>query len=523
MKKMKKIFLLFISITIISSLWSTCAFAGERTTGSSYSNDGTSINAESWTVSDENVICQDEKLVILKSSTEETKFISKQIAQVDNSVENIISVSGTMTIKTLPKGKKLVFALGLQSIDAALGEEGNIEIVLTNQNGIQLSVYAQSESGTTTVLKSSSCGIALNQEFAFFIQMSSDSRLQIKVNDKDVCAKKTPVNGEGRFGILQTGGCSLESSQLTVETRYYDRPENTNIEEDFEDGEWNANLLYGQIGYTNRFSNSTLQIEDYKGSKVLMFRGAVGYIGTVQQFSNFELTFDVPYILRDNVYNEEGIMIDKRCYTFGIGFGEEKWEKYGAAYETNVDLITFNPVQIHSELARKFTVRYKKLDNLFDVNSNDGFSVKFTVVDGNATLKVKALGSDTWQEVATVRYEDFRTGYVSVWNPGNGNFAIDNLKIVNLDREPNQVEVEYKTSILTVEDYEWTEEDAKMVYKENPEEDKKTADTKDGIQINYFVLGGIVAGVLIVGALCTILIVKKRNKKRDGGEYHEMQ
>ena len=62
-----------------------------------------------------------------------------------------------------------------------------------------------------------------------------------------------------------------------------------------------------------------------------------------------------------------------------------------------------------------------------------------------------------------------------------------------------------------------------MVYKENPEEDKKTENTKDGIQINYFVLGGIVVGVLIAGALCTILIVKKRNKKRDGGEYHEMQ
>ena len=102
----------------------------------------------------------------------------------------------------------------------------------------------------------------------------------------------------------------------------YDRPENTNYKETFEEGIYNKNLFttayYGSVR-----TPSCLAVEEYKGSNVLMFRNTGRcYFGTKQKFSNFELTFDIPFFSRETVKDKEGNVILAPCDTACISIGD---------------------------------------------------------------------------------------------------------------------------------------------------------------------------------------------------------
>lgn len=516
MKRFLGWILAFMSVLFAGSIFVTPVMAGNRTSVMTYTDSSGVLNEKDWNRLDENVICEDGKLVIpADTSTADTKYISKSSAVADPAVKDMIDVSALLRLTALPEGEKFVLAFGLRGVEAYEGDDGNIEIIFENNNGIQTSIVVFDDGGKTELMESRKCGLSMNSEFAFDASITSEGVFTVKINGSVIYNKRLPISGEGRFGIIQTGNCGVVFSKLINSCSFYDKPENTNIYEDFEDEEFNTKELVSALSLSNGLFPVNLSVEEYNGSKVMMFRNiSNAYFGTAQAYSNFELSFDVPYYLRQSVYDEDGNCIANPSRGFSIGFGEENtYPKQSNDYIYDIDLVEFGPDYVSSSLLGKYAVSTRDL-GIYDVDSeSDGFSVKLTVVDGHSVVQMKKLDGSNWITVAEADYENFRSGYISIWVTNNGNFAIDNFKLENKDVDPNIVEVEYNSSKFVVEDYKYTPEP--LVFREDAKEEK----TEKAASVLPIILVVIGIAVLVIAAIILIIVSKRR--KQDGGEQYD--
>lgn len=496
-------------------------YAGSRDVVSGITTDKGELNMTEWNFKDENVVLQNGKLVIpADTSTEETRFISKNIVRVDGLVDVPVSVSSTMRLTALPKGQQFIFAFALATIEAYSEESGNIEIAFLNENGLYISVITYGEDGAMTVVDKVKCGVSLNSQFDFDASVSKEGTLNIKINGKNICDAQLSTSLEGRFGVLQTGECGAEISKLAVTYNYYDTPENVNIVEDFEKGEFNANALYSYMLGNNGTYPGYIEIEEYNGSNVLMFRNAgVGYIGTTHKYSNFEISFDIPYMQHKAVYDENDEIIMKHNNNVCLGFGEEIEKPKGESYTTDTDFFLFTGGGGHSYFRHTWSSIFaeQNLDICDYENTTEGYSIKFTVINKKGVVQVKALSDsdDKWVTVGTDEYENYKGGYVRIWSSGSSNFAIDNLKITNLDENANLAEDEYVSSVVKYEDYQLTEEDIEVVFRKDTQ---KTSGEIDKNMIKVFVISLISAVTLVVIGVIVNYALKQKAKRKGGND-----
>lgn len=533
MNKVRKFGLLCMSVFALCLVLGIPAEAGEKTFASDLLTASGELNNTDWNSTDTNIAVQNGKVVIpAKTSTENTKFISKNVAVAHEALENVITVDGSFSITNLPKNQKLVFALGLGSIEAALEEVGNVEIAFVNNGGIYATVTAYTADGAETVLGKTRCNIAPNSEFGLTASITGEQLLTVKINGTTLCQKKINVAGSGRFGIMQTGSCGATVSQCHIEACKYDTPQNMDIAEDFEDGEWNAKLLNAQLFGNNKLGTGVMQIEDYNGSRVLMVRnagttsanGTSSYLTTMYKYSNFEISFDVPYFLRNKIFNEEGVQTGKPCTGLYIAFGVEQ-TRYNTVLDTtkyNSDAIVIGANEVTSLLVNKDLKVDLAPFNLYKEGSNEGFSVKFSLIDGQGTLQMKSLTGSEWKTIFTQDYNKvFREGYVALWTVASGDYALDNLKIINKDVSPNLTTVDYTSSVITAEDYDISQEDTTLVFRDGKDgaEDKKTSIFADG-NVTLAVIITVVS-VFLVGGVIVVLILAKKKKQKRGGSGDE--
>lgn len=514
-------------VFMCSGLFSTPVMAGLRTYDSNFTNSSGTINEVDWHSTDTHIVCKDRNLVIpAQSSTSDTKFVSKTLV-TKTAAEEMVRVESVLRLTELPEGKQFILAFGLSNIEASSGETGNVEIVFADEGGIVVSVIAYGEEGAQTLVEKQKCGISLGRDFALNAAISSDAAFSLKINGRNIYESKLMVSGTGRFGILQTGSCGAEFSKLNVICNYYDTPENVNIVEDFEDGEFNANVLCSCL-YGSNAENATpsgCSIEEYNGSKVLMFRNAgLGWFGTLYQYSNFEVTFDIPYYLHEDVLDEEFNVLTPRSYTPCLGFGEQDPRPYGEAYVKDTDLLLFGRDYCRSHMKKLFDVNYSEIgygDISGDISKNQGYSVKATMIDGTMTVQVKPLSGGVYKTVVTQKYEDFRSGYIYIWSSGHDNFAIDNFTLTNLDEPSNLIEVEYKSSVIKAEDYVPTEEEEQMVFltKDNTDEVSKPEAARMSTEIIFFIC--CVSGAIILIVIGIVVGAIRKHKKQGGGAKNE--
>lgn len=496
----------------VSALFSVTVQAGQKVIVSTpFSSENEAINEADWNITDDNIALKNQAVVIAsQNATSDTKIISKTSAKASADVKNIASLDATFRITALPGDKRLVFALGLSGIESGLGEEGNIEVFFQNSNGLKVGIDAFSEEGTVQLLAPRSCGAALNSNVTLQIVLTASGTMEAKINNSSLGSFKLPVSGEGRFGILQTGSCGAEITKLSYTCYYYETPENTDIFEDFEKGEFNANLFVSSSN-DNGVYPSGVMIEDYNGSKVLRFKNTkLAHFCTLYQYSNFEISFDIPYISRQYSYDEYGNLSGKPCSHLAVGFGEETCTPVGYSYVSDIDLICFTPQVVRSELQKAFRVVIKDM-GVTDLSTNEGYSAKLRVVDGHYEVSVKALNAQEYKLIAQTDFDAQRSGYVSIWSSGDGDFAIDNLKITNLDKNPQKIEVEYKSSLLKAEDYVPTKEENEKKFR--PAEKTDTSIWKNKSVV--LALSFSSAAFVLAGAGLIFYLVRK--KKKTGG------
>lgn len=451
-------------------------------------------------------------IVFSKDAGESARLITKTAARISET-ENLAGVRADLEFEKLPKGKQFIVAFGLPNVEAKPGDKGNVEIAFADKGGLKVSITEYTKDGkTVSILKETSCGAVGKASLNAVI--STNGKLKVEVAGKQLVNAKLTGTGEGRIGFLQTGSCGVKISNVQISTYKYDAPENCDISEDFEKGDFNKNELTSRLVYqSHAYYPTKASIEEYNGSNVFMFHNSeAAYIGTMYQYSNFEITFDVPYFARENELDEERNVVRPKTEAFGVAFGGEAADYNDWGYTSSSDMILFrNTSQIMSMNHEDVVIQDPQY--LFaDPKQGKPFSVKVSMIDSVITVSIKWMSETKFKKVLTYQINrETPTGYVQIWTTGLTNFAIDNLKIVNKDKEPNTLKVPYEsTKIEKPADYDY--QPIELVYEEKePEQDT----------FSYYLLIPIVAGACAVVFVILAGIKSARKKKRKAGGKDE--
>lgn len=526
MKKHYRLTILLILTLAAGVLTPVRAYAGKSLQISEPVTTEGSLNQTEWYFSDGSIECYTIKeateetpgVYVVKlpgSGASDTGFISKIISHSDKSVDEMTGVEAELTLESMEEGSRLIFAFGLSNIEARSGEKGNVEIALEGGSEIKAGAVAYAEDSVQTLAESRSCGITKGKAFKISASVTPDGLLTADVNGQRLCSAQLPVSGEGRFGVLRVGSSEAVISSLSFRSCFYDTPENSNIVEDFERGDLNLNEFYCTSRY-NGLDPSYIRVEDWDGNKVLRFKNiGLAHMGTVYKYSNFEITFDIPYFLNENVYDENGYLIGKPSTNIGVSFGSPLEHPEGYAYVNDTDLIVICPDRLYSYSRKNWSKSLSEV-GMGNLSKNEGYSFKFTLIDGHSVCQIKPLSSDKWVTVGECDYNQ-KTGHIFIWSTGNSDCTIDNLKITNLDKNPVLIDPGYTSSIITAEDYQLTEEEKTLTFRE--ETAPAGSDTSEGEnengEIPWFIVwcGGAAVVIALAGFVAGTVIKSKKGRE----------
>lgn len=504
MKAIKKIALLLIALLVITPVMSVQAGTMEKET--SLLVDG-QLNSTDWFDAEDSTYAQKGQLVLPADEYASTRVISKIIAQEDSAYKTMFSVSAKLKITQLPKDDKFIFAMGLDSIEAMSGEPGNVEVEITNSGTLRLGVTVYDENGEEKVVAApKNMGVKAGSEFTLTVTATTDHGLTVAVNKKNV-VRLSKVDGlSGRIGFLQTGNCSAEISACNANFTQYERPENPNIFEDFETEIFNKNWFTTNFITSVRYP-AYMAVEELKGNHVLMYHNAkLTYFGTKYAYSNFELTFDVPYYLRNQVKDENGNMVAAPTMEFLVSLGDDAVDFNGFGYATSTEAIRFTKDTVHgmNHTPEKFRAQYSDR-GYFNPATNDGFSVLIRMVDGHLEVGTKALNKKKFDIIARADYEDFRAGYIKIWSVNDANFAIDNFKLTNLDKDAKVVDTGFAGATITQDDFDYKPEEPVF----RPAEQTQSSTDWTPVAIT----GGVCVVAVAASAVAALCLKKKKQKE----------
>ncbi len=520
-KMVRRLTALLTGVLLISGCYSTISFAGKSEMVIDQSSFAENLDMAVWSNPYGDVMAEQGNIVFPKDSSEETRLISTNFIQDDKSLDELFSASISMKLTVLPKGEQFSFAFGLLNMESYQGEPGNVEVAFSNQNGAVVEVKAYDENGKPkTIVGPVKCG-AIGQNITYKVLVAKDGQLTFWVSGKQICKnKKLPITGKGHVGFVQTGGCSATVSDINLVMNKYDAPQNSNIVEDFETGAMNTGVFSSKTLWKSNYYPQSLSVQEYEGNKVLFFeRCGLAYIGTKHQYSNFELSFDVPFLQRQDIRNEQGEIIDPCATVLLVSFGGDTVDASDYGYVNAAESIVFhNSSEITNYRGEHVTIDPKHL--LFDKEEQRGFSVRISVIDAAVTVGVKWENEENYSTVLSYTLKGGTpTGHIHIWSPDVGNYAIDNLKITNKDTNPNLIDVEYAADTFdAIADYAY--EKSPLVFREDTEKvnvkENTTVNKPDYTIVLYAGVVGILA--IIIGVIIRSI---SRKKREVGGQEHE--
>lgn len=514
----KKFAVLLCAISMLSGLCIITTEAGKNDVVIGPSSFSDEISTDMWNSPERDVTVQKGVLIFPEDSTEETRLITTAAARENERINELVRASATMKFTSLPKGESFAFAFGLQGVESYQGDDGNVEISFSNQGQLMVKVTAYADGSPVTVVKEVKCG-RINSNITVEAIVASGGMLTLKVSGKTLCkAIQLPVSGEGNVGFVQTGKCGVQVSDVDIVIQKYDAPENCNVEENFDNGAMNSAVLSSKTIWGSRWYPQSLSVQKYNGNQVLRFeRCGLAYIGTKYQYSNFEMTFDVPFMQRAGVWDENGQLVDPSNVNFLISFGGDNIDYLDYGYEQAAQVIVFH----ENSYVSNYPVKDMKCDvdhMIFDKKypSDQGFSVKISVIDALVNVGLKWLDEKEYSTVFSYTLESGTpTGYIHLWTNEVGNMAVDNIKIINKDKKANLIDVPYSCDTFEkISDFVYEEQ--KLVFR--PEVEKKPAE--EGFNwYNLIPYSAIVGGAILVAGFLYGRLSKR--KKQLGGEQNE--
>lgn len=459
-----------------------------------------------WSNPDGDVIGKNGVVSFPKDSTEASRIISRTTLTFSKYVDVLLDAEFTLDFLTLPKEESFIFAIGMQSLEGMPGDNGNVELRFSNNGGLKAEVVACSADGEAVqIANSTACG-SVRSGVTVKVQLSSSQNLKVVVGGKTICNATLPSKGEGNVGFLQTGSCEVKVKDMKCIFYRYDRPENTNLEEDFEKGVFNSNLLFSRM-----ITGSKMNVEEFNGSNVFMFKGAkIGYLGTKHMYSNFELTFDVVYNQNKDLLDENGEVILPKTWAMGVSFGGDAVEYQGQDYTKATDLIVFSGNRAYSHNTEE-EFSGTPVEHLYaDGECDRPYNLRIKVIDGVITVGVRWLHETEYEDYLTYTLKDVSPGYVHIWSPSgfSSSFAIDNIKLTNMDQDPNLIDVEFESAEIDVPD-DFQYEPQGLVYKPTEAVEEETSS-------HYWIIAVVAGGCFAALGLTFGIVSVKNRKKKEG-------
>ena len=512
LKRIKIISVAFAVVMLAEAIEALPVFAGLSETVIDNSSFAESISNTHWNNAGADVSVENGKIIFPNESTEDTRLITQTLAKKTEGAKNIFSAEYSIRFKQLPQGEKFILGFSLNSIEALPGEAGNLEVAFQNSGGIKadVSVYDE-DSKKQVLLQPVGIGAAIGSDVKVQVYATTDMNLSITVNQKVIFNGKAPIDLTGRIGFLQTGNCGAEVDTLNIVTSSYTISDGCNATEDFERGSMNANAFYSKHTTASGYYPAAIRVEDYNSNKVLMFRNSyVGYFSTLHQYSNFEFTFDIPYMLHTEIKNELGETIQPAHSAFAVVFGKEVYDGDGWGVSDAHSALIFNNSSVSSLKDENIKENFSK-EEFCDMSKNEGYSVRVIVQDTYTSVALKPLEGDTWTELLSYKMGETPIGYVQIRPYGKANFAVDNVKIVNKDVGSAPKEVEFAEGGMPgVED--WVYEPMEVKYRPTKQAEQ---------EVNWYLLAAIVTSVAILLIVACVFIKQRKRKIAIGGKEDE--
>lgn len=467
------------------------------------------VDAAVWNDPEGDLVAEGGVLTFPKESTQYTRLISRSTVLVSKSHDKLLEGSYRLTLNSMPAKGEFIIAFGMGSIESYAGEMDNVEVALINDGGIKLAVRAYEETDEPTVIVaptaiSARVGASLNVQVTVMV----DGSITVTAAGKKVSGK-LPFVPEGSVGFLQTGNCGVTVTDMSISSFRCDEPENSNFTETFDNDNFNANLLFSK-GAGSVYSSSFVSVEKYEGNDVLLFENCgPSQIGTLQMYSNFEITFDVPYLQRTEVMDENGKSIKAKSFWIGVSYGNDVVDGKVFGYEEAADLVYFDRDSQVRSLGMDKVVAASEDYPFFAEDETRPFSCMIRVQDAHVTVGIKWMDEKEFTVIGEYDRNDGTTplGYVQIWTCGPSNFALDNIKVTNLDAKPNTVDVEFKTNKFRVpEDFDY-DPNPEFVYR--PTEAGAETFTMEW----YHILPIASLAVAVIAVVVTAVVVKGKKRK----------
>ena len=465
---------------------------------------------------------------------------------------------GSMTVQLNSLVDKGTFSIcfGMPSISSDISGKGALEVRLEKKvSTVFLSViehYGEDiEMSFLTDQEMTSLKNGEATSFAFDATTEGEFTLTV---GGSVLLNKTQLNegAEGYFGLISQGENQIQVSAMSLYGYTYNVPTNVDYVEQFDhNGTYNGNFLVTQAK-TGALSPSYLAVD--KDSETLRFSNTgEASLTTRFNYSNFELSFDVPFLSRVAKQDENGNFTQLISNWFAIAWGLNDFEATPGATESLCPWILFEGLPVDTSVAHwdhsvHYTnprlILYQKttplkiwpMDNIDGTNFNvwnpslgdAGFSIKLTMVDGTIDLYGKFDSSTDYFHLFTYDLGESTIGYLRLftWSDGGvsdagmkytslANFSIDNFSVKNKDNEsirsvlpdlsftPNGIEgaKDY--------DYQTVTDDSDLI---SNLEGKVPAKQNQNGALGW-IIGGSVAGLVVLGGLVTLVITLRRKKQ----------
>ena len=387
-------------------------------------------------------------------------------------INEIYTSSYTLTIFDIPSGenKRFAFSYGLEKIAGELGEKGTSEVYFINDGNDVLKVGVckfDEESGAKTDIVAPTVypSLAFGSNFTLNVSLVTDGYMTVTVAPAGVsvpyvlCDDSTKGNtghsDSGRVCIGQTDVCEAMISSVKIKSYDYTNAA-TPIEltESFDNDEYNGNAFYTRSD-PNDGTNLSGGVKIENGA--LTFIGRPCFISTVYSYSNFEMTFDLTDVTRKTVKDADGNVVKEKASGW-LGFSLEASTGRGA-FDNHARTNVLYTMEVEEKISRlynqlnsnpkmqEYPAAYKtaEMDILSEENEGKVYNYKVSMQDGMFSVwyKLSDRGNYPAEPLFSKDLGYTPYGSVAIMAYGYCGYTFDNIKIVNKDIHPQDVEVEY--------------------------------------------------------------------------------
>ena len=423
-----------------------------------------SLSSTDWDA-DDGVSAEDGVARFSGDGAENARLLYRTAAVADSDTD-VYRIATTVRINALTGGS-FGIGFGFRRSRYRLGDEGTRYFYFREEGGaIKAGLCVWGETGRRSEALIPLVSVS-GDELDVELTAKGDGSVEISVNGGEVYAGSPGGEPGGYFAFCAEGAPVADVCSARVTNDYYDRPENVNVADDFEDGSVNASVwnISNKAPYMKGIAET--------GGQLRFIENQGGVVTTKYRYSNFAMRFEIADVKHTVETREDGTLLSPVSSWIGLFCGLSA-DDYSAC--VNADYIvsnmqgyflSFTSGPDKEGYAQKSTTalfgaiggrksyalpaRYHIWD---EARQGDSLEVSLTSQDGLFNLDIRWKGESDWYHVFTEQYKT-ATGYISMTFYGStagstvrGNGAFDNVNITNRDYLGNVVGVDETSNNL---------------------------------------------------------------------------